>query len=357
MKAHVKMGCSLPLNSFEGLHARSQLLAIKLAMEDVQKERSLPFTLELVEGDDRFDEDVAAQLAETLVADPQVLGVVGPMNTDTNVKAAPVYAQGGLVHIATAASNPTLTEQGWPTFFRVTVNDVHHYRQAARFAVERLGARRIAVVHDQTNFTEPMGRGFSEVAQELGAQVPAYVTVDRQAGDYDAAVTTLKENPADLIFFCCMEPTAAVLAPKVREGGIMTPFFATDGIKPFPYFATPGFDVEGPYYTNVCADPRVHKPAGDMVARYIERFGEEPTVYVAEAYDAARILIEAFGDGGRTRAEVRESVANTRDFPGVSATISFDEKGDMLEPAIGIYKVSEGERLEFLGFTKDLLDD
>ena len=356
MNTCVKLGCSLPLTSFEGLHARSQLLAIRLAIEEVQKERELPYTLELVEGDDQFDEDVALELAQNMVNDPRVLGVVGPMNTDTNVKAAPVYAEAGLVHIATAASNPTFTEKGWPTFFRVTVNDTHHYRQAARFAVERLGAKQLAVVHDQSNFTEPMGRGFRDAALELGAQVPAYVAVDRLSGDYDAAIQTLKDHPVDLIFFCCMEPTAAVLAPKVREAGIMTPFFATDGIKPFPYFATPGYDVEGPYYTNVCADPRVHKPAGDMVARYVQRFGEEPTVYVAEAYDAARILIDAFGDGTRTRQEVLECVAKTRDFPGVSATITFDAKGDMLEPAIGIYKVIDGERLEFLGFTKDLLD-
>ena len=357
MQTRVKMGCSLPLASFEGLHARSQLLAIQLALEDVQKEKELPYTLELVEGDDEFDEAVAADLAQSFVDDPQVLGVVGPMNTDTNIKAAPIYAQGGLVHIATAASNPTLTQQGWPTFFRVTVNDVHHYRQAARFAVEHLGARRVAVVHDQTNFTQPMGQGFRDVVLELGAQVPAYVAVDRVNEEYSPAVETLKEHPADLIFFCCMEPTAAVLAPLLREAGIMTPFFATDGIKPFPYFATSGYDVEGPYYTNVCADPRVHKPAGDMVARYVERFGEEPTVYVAEAYDAARILVEAFGDGQRSRAQVLEAVAATRNFPGVSATISFDSKGDMTEPAIGIYKVLEGKRLEFLGFTKDLLED
>jgi branched-chain amino acid transport system substrate-binding protein len=97
--------------------------------------------------------------------------------------------------------------------------------------------------------------------------------------------------------------------------------------------------------------------AGEMVERYIRRFGEEPTVYMAEAYDAARIILSALKDTGCScpgREEVLRQVAATQGFPGVSGTIAFDEHGDFLEPEIGIYKV-EGRELKFLGFTKDIL--
>jgi branched-chain amino acid transport system substrate-binding protein len=161
----------------------------------------------------------------------------------------------------------------------------------------------------------------------------------------------------DLIFFVVIEAVAVIIARQVREAGVMVPFFATDGLKPLPYFATFDYRVEGPYYTNVCADPNVRHRAGEMVQRYIKRFKEEPTVYMAEAYDAASILLAALkstGTGYPTRGEVLEAVAATRDYPGTSGTITFDEHGDLLEPEIGIYKI-QGRKLVFQGFTKDLL--
>ncbi len=92
-----------------------------------------------------------------------------------------------------------------------------------------------------------------------------------------------------------------------------------------------------------------------MVKRYQARFGEEPTVQMVEAYDAARILLTALKGSDRpTRETVRQAVAETRDFPGPSGNISFDEGGDIMEPEIGIYKFERG-RLTVLGFTRNLL--
>jgi branched-chain amino acid transport system substrate-binding protein len=202
-----------------------------------------------------------------------------------------------------------------------------------------------------------MAEGFRDVARSLGAEVPLFLPIDGARSDYSADVAQVLATPVDLLFFVVGEETAVRIAAQLREAGVWTPFFATDGIKPLPYFATPDYDVDGPYYTNVCADPRVSPAAGAMVRRYIERFGEEPTVYMAEAYDAAGIFLEAIeraAASGLTRASVRDAVAATRSYEGASGTISFDEYGDIVTPAIGIYKYENGG-LTFLGFARDLL--
>jgi branched-chain amino acid transport system substrate-binding protein len=349
----------LPTSGFEAGHARSQLLAVQLALEEYELQLELPFGVELVVEDDQVNPERAASIAAKFVADPEILGVVGPMNTDSNLTAAPVFDKGGLVHIATAASNPTLTHQGWKTFYRMVPSDIHHYRDAARFAVERLGARRIAVVNDGSNFTRPMAEGFRDVATKLGAEIPEFIGVVRGKDDYSDVANTLAKSDCDLIFFVVIERVAEIVAPQLREAGVMVPFFATDGLKPFPYFATWDYDVDGPYYTNVCADPKVQERAGKMVERYIKRFGEKPTVYMAEGYDAAAILLTALKNtesGEPSRDDVLEQVQAITDFPGSSGTISFDENGDLLNPAIGIYEVANSE-LKFLGFTKDLLEN
>ena len=121
--------------------------------------------------------------------------------------------------------------------------------------------------------------------------------------------------------------------------------------------ATWDYDVDGPYYTVVCADPKLRKSAGELATRYIKQYGEEPTHYMSEGYDACSILLHALKNTGSrhpTREEVRKAVAATHDFPGTSGKVTFDEYGDLLHPEIGIYKVV-GRELTFLGFTKDLL--
>jgi branched-chain amino acid transport system substrate-binding protein len=360
MDRQIKIGCVLPLSGPESRHARAQLLAVKLAFEEIEPQLDLPFGVELVIGDDEFDSEVAADIARAWASDENMLGVVGPMNSKTSLTVAPIFSEAGLVHIATAASNPTLTRRGWETFFRVVVNDVHHYRAAARFAVEGLKASRISVVYAAGGtFSGPMAEGFRDVALDLGAEIPAFMDVPGGQEDYRETADHLARSESDLIFFVLGEDTAPILANQLREAGVAAPFFATDGLKPFPYFATPDYDVEGPYYTNVCADPRVKREAGEMVSRYVERYGEEPTVYMAEAYDAAAILLSALkmtASNHPDRQEVLEAVAATRDFEGTSGKITFDQHGDILDPEIGIYKV-ESRELRFLGYTKDVLQD
>lgn len=355
----VKIGCVLPTSGFESRHAITQLQAVKLAMEETLPELELPFEVELVTEDDEVKPDKAIAIARKLVADAEVVAVVGPMNSDTNLAAGPIFQEGGLAHIATAASNPTLSQRGWRTFFRVVTGDIPHYRDAARFAVQKLGARRISVVNDGSNFTRPMAEGFRDVALELGAEIPVFVGVQRGQDDYSEAVQQLAPVKSDLVFFVVIEKVAVIIARQLREAGVMTPFFATDGLKPFPYFATWDYDVDGPYYTNVCTDPKVKEKAGEMVERYTKRYGEEPTIYTAEAYDAAKIVLTALKNTKSdhpTRVQVLEQIAATQNFPGLSGTLTFDQNGDILNPEIGIYKV-EGRQLKFLGFTKDLLSN
>jgi branched-chain amino acid transport system substrate-binding protein len=334
------------------------LLAVQLALEEAVQGASMPFAVDLIVEDDEMDGSRAEEIARAFVADPDILAVIGPMNSKTSLAAAPIFQKGGLAHIATAASNPSLTKRGWTTFFRVVCNDIHQYQAAAEFAVKKLGVQRIAVVYGAGGtFSGPMAEGFRSVALELGAEIQAFVAVESGRESYRDQLAEVVDADIDLIFFVVGETTAVILARELREAGVLAPFFATDGIKPFPYFATWDYEVEGPYYTNVCADPKVKKEAGEMVERYVQRFGEEPTVYMAEAYDAANIILEAFRKVDSevpTRAEIRSSIASTTDFPGVSGMITFDEYGDIVDPAVGIYKV-EDRALKFLGYTKDLL--
>jgi len=147
------------------------------------------------------------------------------------------------------------------------------------------------------------------------------------------------------------------MAHELRAGGVRAPYLGADGLKPSRYLETPETDAPGPYYTSACADVRRRPTAAEFCRMYAQHFPDLAgyTIYTAEAYDAANILIDALRRAGRAdREAVREQVAATRDFPGASGPITFSTTGDRSDPVIDFYVVKQGA-LTFLGPTSELV--
>jgi branched-chain amino acid transport system substrate-binding protein len=141
----------------------------------------------------------------------------------------------------------------------------------------------------------------------------------------------------------------------LRQAGVRSIFFGTDGLKPSLYLTTPGYDVAGPYHTSTATDVWLNPSAAAFAQAYQARYGELYSIYTAEAFDAAHILIRACTRAARLdRAAVLAEVASTRDFPGASGLITFNERGDRLNPQVGIYQVVNGKPV-FQGLTAELL--
>lgn len=352
-----KIGCSAVLSNDddEAVHGRHILQAVSLAVEQANAQRTLPVQLEVAVGDDKADPEQAVAVAKDFIADAQVVGVVGTMNSHTSLAAAPHYDRAGLVQIAPAASAVELTRRGFKTFFRVVAHDGWQSSAAANYAVSVLGAQRIAVIHDGTTFGEPLAEMFREKAESLGADIVRYVDVDRGQTDFQPEVASISQVDPDLIFFGVIEAEGRLLAQQLREAGVRAIYFGTDGLKPSHFLATPDYAVSGPYHTNAGTDVRVASSAQSFADTYRQCYGSLYSVYTAEAYDAAQILINAVAHADPLdRAGVRAAVARTRDFEGATGRITFDANGDVLEPRIGLYRFDNGEMV-FLGYTHELL--
>jgi branched-chain amino acid transport system substrate-binding protein len=353
----VKIGCSLVLSGDrdEAAHCRHLQQAMELAVDQANRREDLPLQVELDVADDRMDPDRAVAVAETFAADEWVLGVVGTANSHTSLAAAPVYYRAGLVQISPSASNVDITRKGYKTFFRLAPHDGWQGTDAARYAVSILGARQIAVIHDNTSFGEPLARIFRQTAEEFGIKVAPFIGIERGQVDFRAVVEEIQDADPDLIFFGLIEAEGRLLAPRIREAGVRALYFGADGLKPSRFLATPGYDVPGPYHTNAGTNVWLKPSARDFVRAYTARYGEAYSIYTAEAYDAVNILIDAFTRAQTLdRPSIREAVARARGFPGASGCITFDERGDIRDPKIGIYRL-EGKCMVFLGYSHDLL--
>lgn len=351
VKPVVKIACSAVLSEEvdEQIHGRHIAQAVALAVEQANSRGDLPFVVEVLVGDDKAQPGAAIEVAQRFIADPQVLGVVGTMNSHTSLAAAPLYQQANLVQISPAASNPGLSRLGYRTFFRVVAHDLCQGQEAARYAVEVVGARRIAVIHDSTVFGEPLGHVFKQTSEALGCPTVLYQGIQRGQVDFTELAAEVAAAEPDLIFFGVIEAEGRLLAAQFRQVGVRAIFFGTDGLKPSLYLTTPEYEVEGPYHTSASTDVRMKPSAAAFAQAYQARYGTLYSIYTAEAYDAANILIAACARAEILhRLAVLVEVARTRNFSGASGSISFDETGDRVHPEIGIYKVSNNTPV-FLG--------
>jgi branched-chain amino acid transport system substrate-binding protein len=345
----VRIGCSISLSGEEELHGLHMLVAIRLAVQQAAERGDLPCALELLVRDDEGSAAGAEEAARDFVIDKSVVGVIGPLTSETVLASAPVYHRGRLAHISPAASTPLATRSGYDTFFRTVSNDTVQGHEAARLAVQYLGYSAIAIVHDGSAFGQPLAEVFRDHCVALGARIVLVETVAKGQTDFAAAIAHLAQARPELIYCGLIEAEGSRFAAQLRRAGVATPLFGADALKPSRFLEAPGMAVAGPFYTSASTDIT----RAESAAAFHSAYGNY-SIYTAEAYDAAGILIEAIRRRpGRDREQVRAQVAATQGYPGASGVITFDAHGDLVEPHLDFYRVDDGA-LRFVGATRDL---
>ena len=356
MKPLVRIGCSVVLSEDEdeAVHGYHISQAVALAVEQANKTDDLPFSIEMSLGDDKADLEAAVDIAQGFISDSTVLGVVGTMNSHTSLATAPLYHTAGLTQISPSASNPALGQKQYKTFFRMVPHDLYQGQEGARYAVKGLRASRIAVVHDGGDFTRPLAERFVQTIEKLGASVISSCQIEPGGHHYPEVVTDMSKHRPDLIFLALIEAEGRIVANQLRQAGVRSPFLGTDGLKPSLYLTTPDYDVEGPYHTSASTDVYKQACAAEFARAYQARYGELYSVYTAEAYDAANVLIQAYRRASSLdRTTVLSEILGTKEFSGATGTLEFDQHGERVNPSINIYKVVDSVAT-FLGVSSDL---
>ena len=287
---------------------------------------------------------------DTVVGDPRVVGVIGTSCSVAASMASPIISAAGLVMIAPSNTAPSLTSDLMgnvganyhPGYYRVASNDLHEGSVVAGFAYNELGLRSVAAIHDGDPYTSGLAGAFTVAFEELGGTV-ATATIKRGDTDMVPVLTELAAGSPDGLFFPLFEKEGAHIIRQVGEvegledvtmiGGAAVLVAAILAIPESEGMYFPGPDLD--FADN--ANEATGKSNEEIVAEYVERYGEAPTsTYLAHAYDATTLLLRAIEqvavdyDGHLLidRAKLRETLTNTDGFSGIIGTISCDEFGD-----------------------------
>lgn len=294
--------------------------------------------------DDQHNPTQAVLVANKLIANPDVLGVVGHFNSSCTKAASAIYHEGRLVQVTPASTNPEISRQGFDTFFRVCPTDDVQAPAAASFVRNDLGLERVVVLDDQTTYGRGLADQFEKKFKALGGQVLRHEGITQGEKDFMPLLTKIRSLGPELVFFGGIYPEMALLLKQSKNIGLEARWMGGDGIFEATLTQLAGPSVaEGVYATMLGVDPRAWPAAKDFVTRYEARYGEIGS-FSAYGYDAVSVLIEAVRRAGKKdREAVIAQMKKTKDFPGIMGPLNFNAQGDAIGKSIGIFKVENGK--------------
>jgi branched-chain amino acid transport system substrate-binding protein len=312
-----KKGCTL---AFDEINAAGGVLGEKIALH--------------VE-DDRGEPAEAASAVSKLISRDHVIGLLGEAASSRTLAAAPIAQKSEIPMITPSSTNPQVTRVG-SYIYRVCFTDDFQGTMLARFAGEDLKARTAMLLTDVRNdYSVGLGRAFRRAFIERGGRVLGEQRYAEGDTDFSAQLTQMRTTPADVIFVPGYYTDVGLIARQKKALGVSGTLLGGDGWDSPRLTEIGGEALDGAFFGNHYStedpDPAVRR----FVAAYRARFGDVPDSIGALAYDAGRLLADAIRRAGSTAGpRLREALATTRKFPGVTGEITFDLERNPVKPIV-----------------------
>jgi branched-chain amino acid transport system substrate-binding protein len=247
--------------------------------------------------------------------------------------------------ITPVSTQDDLTAQGFDEVFRVVLRNSEQGPAAARFAKEKLGAKRVAVVDDKSAYGRGIVAAFRKEAAAVGLEIVAEDSFNRGDKDFSTLVTKLIQARPDIVYAGSMYTEGALLMQQARPRGLKATFVSGDGFFAPKLMELGGKAVEGTT-VSFLAPPWNETPgAEDLLKRYRDRYGEDVKTYAPLAYDATMIVAEGIRRAGAAdRAAVVKALhSGTFKWKGIGGVYQFDRNGDITGKAPYFFVVRDGK--------------
>jgi len=347
-KGTIKIATQSPLSGGQAAFGEGIKRGAQLAVEQLKGPvENLGFKVELVPYDDQAKPDVGVANAKNIIADKDILVVIGHLNSGVAIPSSEVYKDGQLAMISPANTNPKVTDRNLPTVNRVCGRDDVQGAVGAVFA-KSMKVKSAYVIHDKTTYGQGVAEFFRDNAKKHGIQVMAFEGTEEKS-NFDPIITPMKAKKPDLVYFGGMYDQAGPLFKQAREKGVTAKLMGPDGLDASELAKIMGKTGIGLYYTTAAGPVKLYPKAQDFAKTYKTKFNKDPEPYAAEAYDSTAIAFKAIeasikAAGGKMPA--REAVAaqiRKAKYEGITGHIEFDGKGDRKKAGYFILEVSSDD--------------
>lgn len=340
----VRIGHAAPLTGPQAHLGKDNENAIRLAIDELNSEKisigGKTARFELLSEDDMADPRTATQVAQKLV-DAGISGMIGHLNSGTSIPASKIYHDAGLVQISPSATAIAYTAQGFPGAFRVMANDSQQGKQLAHYAVKTLGLTKLAIIDDRTAYGQGLADVFEKTAIELGATVVKREFTTDKSSDFNAILTSVKGSDAQLLFYGGMDAQGAPMVKQMRALGLTVPLMGGDGLYTAEFLKLAGAEAEG-VIGSLPGIPLASMKGGPEFKQKFEAKYGVIQLYAPYVYDAMRMMAKAMQQANSINPAQYRPVLAAMEYPGLTSTIRFDEKGDLVNSPVSLYQVHNG---------------
>jgi ABC-type branched-subunit amino acid transport system substrate-binding protein len=349
----IKIATQSPLSGPQSVLGVAIKNGAQLALEQANEAGLVPgVTFELAPYDDQATPDTGVANATQIVGDPDILCVVGHLNSGVMIPSMKHYHDAGLAAVSPANTNPLITDTGHPEINRVVGRDDIQGVVGQQFAAEDLGVQSVYLIHDTTAYGQGIAEYFRQSAEAAGMEVLGFEGTEEQS-NFDGIITPIIAANPDLVYFGGIYSQAGIFFRQARDRGVTAQFMGPDGLDSSELVALAGDAAVGMHYSTVAAPANVYPDAAQFIADYEERFGEQTQPFSAQAYDSMNICIDGIArameaaGGVPSRAQVAEAVRATEGYPGITGEVTFNSVGDKATATYFVLEVVSDDPAEF----------
>ncbi len=333
------------LTGTEATFGISSSNGLKLAIEEINKSGGvLNKQIELITYDDQGKPSEAATVVQKLINKDNVVAIIGEVASSRSKAGAQICQTSKIPMVSPASTNPEVTLIG-DHIFRVCFIDPFQATVLSKFALNTLKVKKVAVLQDVKNaYSTGLSEFFQKEFKNLGGEIIEVQSYQNGDKDFKAQLTAIKSKGIEAVFIPGYYTDVGLIAIQAREIGITQPLFGGDGWESEKLTEGKAKDaLEGCYFsTHVSAenpDPAIQ----NFIKKYKEKFNMMPDAMSFLAYDAGLILFDAIKRAGSTDSQkIRDELAKTKDFQGVTGKITINEQRNAIKPAV-ILEIKGGQ--------------
>ncbi|HEX8368397.1 MAG TPA: ABC transporter substrate-binding protein [Pyrinomonadaceae bacterium] len=322
---------------------------IQLAFEEINAAGGVNGKkLEMVFEDDQGTPEKAKTVISKLINQDKVVAVLGEVASSNSLAAAPVAQEAKIPMITPSSTNPKVTEIG-DYISRVCFIDPFQGAVMAKFASNTLGAKTAAILGDNSSdYSKGLTQFFEQEFTKLGGRIITKQTYAQRDQDFKAQLTQMRDQKPDVIYIPGYYSEVGIIAKQARELGMNQPLLGGDGWDSPELWKLGGAALSPAYISNHYSADNPAPEIQNFVKTYQAKFSVAPDSLAALAYDSAKVLADAIKRaGGTDSAKLRDAINSTKDFKGVTGTITLDSSRNAVKSAVVLSLDPAGSKFAF----------
>ena len=356
------------LTGTEGTFGSSTKNGVEVALEQLAAAKQGKIgglAVRVVVEDDQSKPEEAATVVQKLINTDRVVAVVGEVASSRSLAGGPICQAASVPMISPSSTNPEVTRKG-DYIFRMCFLDDFQGRVMAKYTAENLKLKKVAILKDVKNdYSVGLSKYFTDGFTAMGGSVVVEQSYSSGDQDFRAQLTAIKARKPEAIVVPGYYTEVGLIGKQARELGIKVPLIGGDGWESEKLLEIGGDALNGCYYSNHWAldfpDPKLQAFLKD----YRAKFNSDPDAIGGLAYDAANVLFRSLeklaeqdpaafkGLSSRkadsperkaAAAKLRDLIAGTKDYAGVTGTIPLDENRNATKPAV-VIAIKDGKKV------------